>query len=438
MYIARKADTELKRWKLESSRKPLLMRGARQVGKTKTIREFGKAFDNFVEVNFEESPQLRPLFDNDLSPSALCENLSAILRTSIIPGKTLLFFDEIQECPKAIASLRFFYEKMPELHLIAAGSLLEFALQEIPTFGVGRIRSMFMYPLSFSEFLAGAGEQKLLEIVGQSGPVRPVNEVLHKRLLELVKKFIYLGGMPEVVAEYFGTGDLNKCQMLVDDLIISVRADFAKYKNRAPVLRLTEVFQSVAAQAGQKFTYSKACVQASNKQVKEALQLLILAGLVIPVTHSNANGIPLGAEANPQKQKMLLLDTGIFQRIMNLDLTEFLLSNSFDAINKGNVAEQFVGLEILKASSCWQNPELYYWHREAKNSNAEVDYVIPIAKTIVPVEVKAGTKGSMQSLYLFLEEKKLAKGIRISTENFSAYDSIEAYPLYAVENIGTT
>lgn len=437
MYIARKADTELKQWKQESSRKPLLMRGARQVGKTKTIREFGKAFDNFVEVNFEESPQLRPLFDNDLSPSALCENLSAILRTSIIPGKTLLFFDEIQECPKAIASLRFFYEKMPELHLIAAGSLLEFALQEIPTFGVGRIRSMFMYPLSFSEFLAGAGEQKLLEIVRQSGHVRPVNEVLHTRLLELVKKFIYLGGMPEVVAEYFGTGDLNKCQMLLDDLIISVRADFAKYKNRAPVLRLTEVFQSVAAQVGQKFTYSKACVQASNKQVKEALQLLILAGLVIPVTHTNANGIPLGAEANPQKQKMLLLDTGIFQRIMNLDLTEFLLSNNFDAINKGNVAEQFVGLEILKASSCWQNPELYYWHREAKNSNAEVDYVIPIAKTIVPVEVKAGTKGAMQSLYLFLEEKKLAKGIRISTENFSAYDSIETYPLYAVENILT-
>ncbi len=436
VYINRKADTELKKWREESNHKPLLIRGARQVGKTKTIREFGNSFESFVEINFEESPRLKSLFEEDLSPISICENLSAILKTSIIPGKTLLFFDEIQECPRAIASLRFFYEKMPKLHLVVAGSLLEFALQEMATFGVGRIRSMFMYPLSFSEFLAGAGEFQLLEIIKQSNPTKPINGVLHNRLIELVQKFICLGGMPEVAATYFETGDLYKCQQLLDDLIISIQADFAKYKKRAPVSRLIEVFQSVVSQAGQKFVYKKACIQANHKQIKEAIQLLINAGLVIPVTHSSANGIPLGAEANLQKQKMLLFDTGIFQRIMNLDLADFLLSKNFDAINKGNVSEQFAGLELIKVSSCYQTPYLYYWHRESRNSNAEVDYILPLSNKIVPVEVKSGTKGSMQSLFLFLEEKKLSQGIRISNENFSTYDSIEVYPLYAVENIG--
>lgn len=436
MYISRIIDSELKKWKDDAGRKPLLIRGARQVGKTKSIREFGKLFDNFVEINFEETPSLKKLFEGDLIPEKICENISAIVKTSIIPGKTLLFFDEIQTCPEAIASLRFFYEKMPDLHLIAAGSLLEFVLREIPTFGVGRIRSMFMHPLSFNEFLAGAGEEILLKIIKQANPSNPLNEVLHKKSISLVQKFICLGGMPEVIAAYIEKGDLNKCQQLLDDLIISFRADFAKYKEKASVSRINEVFQSVVFQAGQKFVYSKACLQANNQQIKEALQLLITSGLVIPVTHTQANGLPLGAEVNERKQKMLLFDTGLFQRIMKLDLTEFLLSDNFDAINKGNIAEQFVGLEIIKNSSVYQNPDLFYWHREAKNSNAEVDYLIAGNSGILPVEVKAGTKGSMQSLFRFLNEKKVDKGIRISNEPFSTYDRIEVYPLYAIGKIG--
>lgn len=436
MYIRRKIDIELEKWKIESAHKPLLVRGARQVGKTKTIREFAKSFENFIEINFEETPRLKALFADDLSPASICENISAIYKTNIVPGKTLFFLDEIQECPQAIASLRFFYEKMPDLHIISAGSLLEFALSTIPTFGVGRIRSMFMYPLSFSEYLDGAGEHQLLENIRRANPTKQMNKILHARSIELLQKFICLGGMPEVIVAYIETGNLHKCQQLLDDLIISIKTDFAKYKKRTPVTRLSEVFQSVVSQAGQKFVYSKACSQANHNQIKEALQLLITAGLVVPITHSSSNGLPLGAEANPQKQKMLLFDTGIFQRIMGLDLADFLLSKKFDAINKGNVAEQFVGLELIKMTSCYQNPSLYYWHRDARNSNAEVDYVITVANEIVPIEVKSGTKGAMQSLFLFLKDKNLQRGIRISNENFSVYDAVEVYPLYAVENIG--
>ncbi|MCX6249601.1 MAG: AAA family ATPase [Bacteroidetes bacterium] len=437
MYIPRKADKELEKWKADSKHKPLLIRGARQVGKTETVREFGKKFDHFIEINFEETPRLKELFSGELNPASICENIAAIFRTSILPGKTLLFLDEVQECQEAIASLRFFYEKMPGLHVIAAGSLLEFALSEMPTFGVGRIRSMFMHSLSFSEFLSGAGENQLLDKVRGASPAKPMNEVLHFRLLELIQKFMCLGGMPEVIATYLETRDLRQCQQLLDDLIISVQADFTKYKKKTPVSRLNEVFQSAVLQAGQKFVYSRVCTRATNNQVKEALQLLITAGLIIPVTHSSSNGLPLGAGANPQKQKMLVYDTGIFQRILGLDLTDFLLSKKFEAINKGNIAEQFVGLELIRSASCYQNPSLNYWHRESRSSNAEVDYVITVSQEIVPVEVKAGTKGSMQSLFLFLKEKNLHKGIRISNENFSVYDAIDVYPLYSVENIKT-
>lgn len=435
MYIERKLDRELEKWKSETNRKPLLVRGARQVGKTKTIRELGRKFDNFIEINFEESPRLKELFLDNLSPTNICENISAIYKTDIFPGTTLLFFDEIQECQEALASLRFFYEKMPDLHVIAAGSLLEFALLEMPTFGVGRIRSIFMYPLSFSEFLLGAGEKRLLEKVRLADPRNPINELLHTRLLELVQKFLCLGGMPEVVATYFETGQFNKCQQILSDLILSLQTDFTKYRSRIPFARLNDVFQSVVYQAGHKFVFSKVTTQANHNQVKEALQLLIKVGLVIPVVHSSSNGLPLGAEANPQKQKMLVYDTGIFQCLMGLDLTDFLLSRKFDAINKGNLAEQFVGIELIKSESCYQNPSLYYWHREAKSSNAEVDYIVPLSQKIVPVEVKSGTKGTMQSLLLFLKEKKLKRGIRISNENFSSYDNIEVYPIYAVENL---
>ena len=435
MYIKRQIDSELTAWRNSPQNKPILLRGARQVGKTETIRHLSKQFENYLEINFEENLQVHSVFSGNLSPDELCENLSAIFNISIRPGKTLLFFDEIQTCIPAIRSLRFFYEKMPELHVVAAGSLLEFALTEIPSFGVGRICSMFMYPMSFNEFLFACDENLLLAKKNHASPENPLNIALHNKLLNHLKKFIILGGMPEVISTYIKTKDINRCKQVLDDLIFSLNDDFRKYKKRVPVSRIREVYDSVVMQSGAKFVYSKAAIQSNHKQVKEALELLIMAGLVWPVKHTAANGLPLGAEVNPKKQKMILYDTGIFLRILDLDIADILISKDFNTINKGNVAEQFVGLELSKASSCYTKRDLYYWHREAKNSNAEVDYLISRNGEIIPIEVKAGTKGSMQSMYLFLQEKKRDKGIRISTENFSYFDSIDVYPLYATSNI---
>ena len=353
----------------------------------------------------------------------------------VVPGKTLLFFDEIQSCLPAISSLRFFYEKMSELHVVAAGSLLEFALAEIPSFGVGRIRSIYMYPLSFDEFLMGMGQAKLFEMKRKANAQNPLTVPIHEKLLELLKKFLIIGGMPEVVGKYVAQNDLRGCQRVLDDLISSFRIDFAKHKDKVPSSRIREVFESIVRQAGGKFVYKKASQNLNIIQIKEALELLIMAGLVVPVTHTSANGIPLGAEVNLKKRKMLLMDTGIFQRIMQLDISELLFSDEFSLVNKGGIAEQFIGLEMLKNASCYNQIELFYWHREALNSNAEVDYLIQKNNEIVPIEVKSGLKGSMNSIFLFLTEKNAKYGCRLSLENFAEYGNIKVYPLYALGNI---
>ncbi|MDR1756343.1 MAG: ATP-binding protein [Culturomica sp.] len=435
-YSKRSIDTVLLVWKTNPDRKPLLIRGARQVGKSSSVEQFGACFEHFVPVNFEKTKNLQSLFDGDLDVKEICLKLSVQFNTPIIPGKTLLFFDEIQICPNAIVALRYFYEDYPELHVIAAGSLLEFALEELPTFGVGRIDSLFMYPFSFQEFMFACGEERLWNQVCQSSPEKPLAPVFHEKCSELLKKYLLIGGMPAAISNFLKNNDILQVQKVLDSLIVSFQDDFAKYKKRVPTLLLREVFEAIVKQAGGKFIYSKAAAT-SQYNIKQAVNMLIMAGLVIPVVSSSANGIPLGAEANHKKTKMLLLDTGIFQRLLGLELSDFLFSNDFETINKGFIAEQFAGLELIKNSSPYTAENLYFWTREKEKSQAEIDYLIQKNGTIIPIEVKSGKSGKMQSMHLFLAEKQAEYGIRTSLENFTQYGNIRVYPLYAIGNIKT-
>jgi hypothetical protein len=434
-YYRRDIESELLRWKTDKNRQPLLVRGARQVGKSSVIRHFGKQFYNCLEINFDQQIQAKKIFEGSLNPHRICEELSLLYEQSIVPGETLLFLDEIQNCLPAISSLRYFYEQYPELHVVAAGSLLEFALSELPSFGVGRVSSLFLYPFSFGEFLDASGSALLRTAISGASPINPLPGSIHLKALDFYKRFLILGGMPKVISTYLEDHDLLKCQRLLDDLINAYEDDFAKYKKRVPSSVIREVFRSVVEQNGQKFIFSKSSPELNRLQVKGAIELLTMAGLVFTVTHTSANGIPLGAEINPKMRKYLVFDTGIFQRLLGLNLSEILLNNDFQSINKGNIAELNVGLELIKSVSCYQRLSLFYWQREAKNSNAEVDYLIQRGSIILPIEVKAGTKGTMQSLYLFMDSKNSEKGIRISQENFSFYDRIEVFPLYAVSNL---
>ncbi len=427
MQLTRDIDAILLDWKKSNSRKPLLVRGARQVGKSTSVRNFGRQFEHFLEVNFETEKEIYVFFEGNINVAAICEKLSVYYNTPIIAGKTLLFFDEIQQCIPAISAIRYFYEQYPELHLIAAGSLLEFALAELPSFGVGRIRSVFMYPLSFYEFLIAKGEQKLIDLIKKG---KPLEDPFHNKLTDYLRIFLIIGGMPEVVAKYIDGEPLLEIQTVLDELQASIVADFTKYKKNVPSNRLNEVFEAVVAQSGGKFNLSKASANANHGQIKEALSLLEKAGLIYAVTHSSGNGLPLGAEINDKKRKYLLFDTGIFQRILGLNIGHFLATNDRDFINKGTIAETFVGIEIIKNSNPFTQERLYYWHREIPSSNAEVDYLIQKGGQVVPVEVKASQKGSMQSLLLFMKEKN-TQGIRISLENFGTFQNITIVPIYA-------
>lgn len=425
----------LKEWKSETNHKVLLIRGARQVGKTYIVRELATDFNYFLEVNFEKNPDVIHFFEQNLDPDRLCVNLSAYFGIPVIDGKTLLFFDEIQSCPKAIQSLRFFYESKPGLHVIAAGSLLEFALKDLTSWGVGRIRSVYMYPMSFDEFLLANNEDTLVELKKSASASNPLNQAFHEKIKDYLKRFLMIGGMPEAVKTYVTTRNIKLVQKVLSDITISYIDDFTKYKSRVPVLRLREVLESVVKQSGGKYIYSKAGSLSNPTQAKEALDLLEMAGLVYKVYHSSGQGIPLGSGVNYKVFKALLHDHGIFNQLAGLRLSELLIANNIDMLNKGNIAEAFVGTELIKYSGAYEKGQIYYWHREKRGSNAEVDYLTELGGHIVPVEVKSGSTGKMQSLNLFIEERKSPEGIRISLENFSQYGKIKVIPLYTVSNL---
>ena len=435
MYIPRRIDAELIAWKKSQTRKPLLIRGARQVGKSTAVRNLAKDFAYFIEINFDEQPEYQNLFANTSDINDFLEQLAIITQTPIIEGKTLIFLDEIQASLPAISKLRYFYERKPNLHVISAGSLLEFALSELPSFGVGRVRSLFMYPFSFIEFLGALNEKPLVSLIQQSNSAKPLNTIFHEKLKMYFKKFLIIGGMPQVVQTYVANEDLLEVQRILDDLIIAIQADFVKYKRQIPPTSIKSVFDSVVKQVGTKFKYSNDFTTLTSPVIKQVLDLLEMAGLVHRVTHSSSNGIPIGAETNPKKTKLLIFDTGIYQRILGLDVASLLLKDDIEVVNKGNIAELFVGLELLNSNDCYERTALYYWHREAKNSQAEVDFVIQKEDAIVPIEVKAGTKGAMQSMFLFMDEKKSEWGVRLSLENFTEFDQVRVMPLYAVSNL---
>lgn len=441
MYKERKIDSALQAWAKSDNHKPLLLRGARQVGKSTAVRHLGLQFESFVEINFDKQRSIHTLFNGDLDARVIASQIANLTGKAVQPGKTLLFFDEIQACPNAILSLRFFHEDYPELHVIAAGSLLEFALGELPTFGVGRLQSLFMFPMSFDEFLMATGHSGLIAERRQASPTQPLNEVFHKQLVQQFRNYIMVGGLPEVVCKWDETGDYLQCQQLQDQLVVSYEDDFAKYKRKTNPTLLRQVLRSAALQITGKFVYAQASNEKAAK-VREALDLLIMAGLLIPVTKTAANGLPLGDEADYSYQKILLLDSGILLRLLNLSLgsiqqiTEKILTASeTDLVNKGKISEMIAGLEILKNLPNNMRHELYYWVREERNSRAEIDYLMPSHARVLPIEIKAETQGGMKSLWGFMRSKNLDYALRCSLENFGQIEYVDREAAGAVRHV---
>lgn len=451
-YLIRNIDDELLKWKESPRRKPLLVRGARQVGKSWAIRHLGETFKHYLEINLENEKDLCRLFEEISDVHELSQRLGTVHNVQVIPGDTLLFIDEIQNCPAALKSLWFFKENYPDLHVVAAGSLLEFTLNEMPSYGVGRIRSIFMYPMSFKEFMLARGKKLWIEAIAAADWTHPVEESLHSRLVSEFRSFLMVGGMPASVSAWIETQDYAACQDEQNDIQQSYYDDFAKYASKVDPQLLRNTLSAVVRQSGKKFIYSRVDGGYKAEEVKEGLRLLRDAGIIIPVQMSAANGLPLGAQVNPKFTRYDYLDTGLLLRVlaMNYDddreLTRLILAGEApELVNKGIVAELTAGLELMKSSNPQSRYELFYWENLERNATSEVEYVIAKNARCLPIEVKAGISGKMKSLRYFMNRKNLTTGIRCSLENFGLLEvsdiaenghqvcrKIGILPLYAV------
>ncbi|MBT3272509.1 MAG: ATP-binding protein [Spirochaetales bacterium] len=429
--MQRAIDKDLLDWKEKRHRKPLILRGARQVGKTTAIKALGDRFSNVVELNFEENTEFNSFFDENINPEKIVTDLENYLGTSIQAGETLLFFDEIQYCPRALLSLRYFYEKTPDLHVIAAGSLIEFELERI-SFPVGRVEFYYMYPLNYAEFVTALGKERLLsyQATGEEIP-----KAIHSELANLLRDYTIIGGMPEVVREYIENRDFNECQNIQSSIIETFIDDFPKYTKRINVKYISTVFNAVPLQLGRKLKYTNVSALYQSRELGQALELLEKAGLVNRIYHSSANGIPLEAEKNTRRFKAIFFDTGLALRLLRIPVKDMILNNDITLINEGAIAEQLAGQEIQSYTPIREKPKLYYWHREAKSSNAEVDYVIEQDNAIIPIEVKSGLGGTLRSLHMFIEEKKSEFGICLTQKKYSEYNHIQFMPLHSIGRI---
>jgi len=420
--MKRSRSAFLKDWLNNPGRKPLIVRGARQVGKTWLVRELAKTEGReLVELNFEKQPGLAENFSSN-DPVRILSELQADLGRDIDPCQAILFLDEIQAAPTLLAKLRWFYEEMPELPVIAAGSLLDFTLKEHDfSMPVGRVMYCHIDPLTFFEFLDATGNKNLREALRTAAVERMLSPRLHARALELFSEYCLTGGLPEVVAAWTADRNDNRRLQLQQDLIAAYRDDFNKYRKHVSSDLLRSVLDVVPKQMGGNFVYHHVDADFSHRILKLALEMLVLARVCRRIEHTAANGLPLGAEGNPRLFKVMMIDIGISAVQLGLSRLDFRNLEEVVWAAKGRMAEQFVGQHLLSLFSPWEEPRLFYWQRTG-GRQGEIDFVTQQGPHIVPIEVKAGSAGSMKSLHAFMHSKRLPLAVRLDTNPPSLQD----------------
>lgn len=421
-------EKQLLEWKESKRRKPLILRGARQVGKTWLVENIlAEEFENFVKIDLEKMNNLHIYFEGELDPRKIVNYLELSTKP-ITPGKTLLFLDEIQACPRAITALRYFYEDMPELHVIAAGSLLEFAFGEI-SIPVGRVQYMQIYPMSFYEYLNTIRGESL---AGESlKHPDTVDEQVQNILLEELRRYIFIGGMPECVKTFSDSGSMLETFKVQSEIIESYRDDFSKYKPHVDSACLDAVFLNCAKSVGEQLIYTKLNDAHTGQTNRKAFDLLNKAGVLKKIPSCNPSGLPLGATANQKKFKASILDIGLMQRLCQTPVDLELQRKDLLAMFRGKLAEQFVAQELL----AYHGPDLFYWSRDTRGSSAEVDYLLTFNGKIYPIEVKSGAAGSLKSLHMLLQKySNCPRGLVFYDGNYKNLpeQKLEYLPLYSV------
>lgn len=423
--LERREIKYLQEWADRRVHKPLVIRGARQVGKSTLVREFARlARMPVVEINFERNPEFREAFAVK-DPARILSTLALLTGKTLTPSNGLLFLDEIQAAPEALVSLRYFHEEMPQLHVVAAGSLLEFALADAQfSMPVGRVEYLHLGPMEFEDFLQALGHSQLVahlrsfSLSDMESGAFPM--ALHFRFLDLVRQYWVVGGLPEAVSAYVAAGEspgheFARVSRVQHSVVAAYRDDFNRYSHGRLRDRIQIVFDRLPVMVGRKFKYVQVSRDHRAAELADALRHLCMAGVASKIRHTAANGIPLAAEANERYFKCLYMDVGLMCTALHLNVLD-LGKEDLTLINDGALAEQFVGQHLLFSGPRYQAPSLYYWVREARNAAAEIDYVMPVGQQIVPVEIKAGTTGSLRSLHQFLQEKRRDFGLRFNAD----------------------
>jgi predicted AAA+ superfamily ATPase len=428
-------------WAKRDKRKPLILRGARQVGKSTLVNLLAEALSlDCVTLNFEKTPSLADLFKSN-EPETIVNLISIKLNRPIKAGTTLLFLDEIQARPEILLSLRYFYEEMPELHVICAGSLLEFALEQLDfSMPVGRIEYAYLGPMSFMEFLWALGEQGLAEFLSSYQLNQEIPDPIHHKCLELLKHYLIIGGMPEAIQQYVTYRDLLEVERAKRSILETYEDDLSKYASKRSLSLLRQVFDKVPRLVSKHIKYSEINSEVKSTVVAEALHQLDKAKVITEIYRSSSNGVPLGAQLNEKIFKLIFLDVGLLSTQLDLSFLDLHEINELTLVHQGVIAEQFIGQHLLYLRPFFEPPSLYYWQRDKKSSQAEIDYVISHRQKVIPIEVKAGKAGTLKSMHLFMEEKDLDFGLRFSSNlpdeiMTSANKKILTLPLYLITEL---
>jgi len=430
--VKRLAEKDLDLWKNDPDHMPLLLRGARQVGKSYLVETWGKTnFKHVLTINFEKQKEYAFCF-NTLNVPQILTALHALTGETLVPGESLLFLDEIQLCPNAIMSLRYFKEDLQHLHVIAAGSLLEFALKEegfhMP---VGRVQSLYIKPLCFYEYLIARNQSGLFDYL-KNVTWHNFNEGIGQQCEKFLREYFILGGMPAVIQSYLNTTTFDKAPILQQGLLNDYRDDFGKYAPLHQHRYLQRLLERVPGMIGERFHYSEVDAHMQSRDLKNALNNLCDAGLMYRIQCTNARGLPLNASVREKLFKILFLDIGLVKATSFLN-PYLMLRDDLMLLNRGMLTEQFVGQELLAHQVRYTSGQLFYWTNE--KGLAEVDYIIHVDDNIIPMEVKSGKTGSLKSLHYFMKTFNSRAGIHLSMRPLSLYQNILSIPLYMIHEI---
>ena len=422
----------LEEWKLSNRRKPLILNGARQVGKTYALKHLGKtSYESCVYLNFEKDEKLSQYFRGTLDPKQLIKILTIHAGIEITPHKTLLIFDEIQDCPKALNSLKYFCEEAPEYHVAAAGSLLGVKIAGEKGFPVGKVNFLHLYPLTFFEFLSATGHEKVRTLLEETQTFDPIPSPLHEKLIQLLKMYFFVGGMPEAVSEYVKADSLTVVREVQLEILSAYERDFSKHAPASEIMKITTVWHQVhrqLAKENKKFVFAAIRKSARGRDYEDAIQWLSDAGLIHKSHLVKTPKFPLSAYADSSVFKIFLLDVGLVGAQSNLSPQVVIDGDVLFTEFKGALTENYIAQELIAAK---QN-QPYYW---ASEGLAEVDFLIEEEHAIYPLEVKAGANQKKKSLLVYQEKYAPSKLMRATTMNLKHDGDIYNFPLYMVSRL---